>query len=441
MLYRMGTYFNGAMGRKKFKPSRSRREPNSERSFYERLFNEEAPRLEHLDLLKLIRGGEDSYLELKVRLTNNEKIISEIVALANSGGGAIIFGVNDNRYVEGLDDAEQVEDDLKEICRTQITPPVWPYIDKVAFDNGKRVIVLDIDEKRAPHYAFDHRYYIREGSSIREAKADEVTKLFARLKPTNYESIPLFNTTIENIDEAFVWSYIRDLQGELFNKNSNYPTGQVIRDMQLGIDYSDTVIPTVAGILLFGHSNQVGKLFSRSSIELQRISGENLTAPVVEKIVSTGNLATLFERAQGFIGRYVDLWDSINIRKSKLSADPVAARSNYNRSVIIEALTNALVHRDYCVRQQPIKVNIYDSRIEIINPCIAQTLSRKGLESYGVVTANNPRLKAVFKSSAYGLKTVLGGIPTLRQLAYRSSGREPKINIIQEEFRIELFGC
>ncbi|MBI4853582.1 MAG: putative DNA binding domain-containing protein [Acidobacteria bacterium] len=429
------------MKQKKFKPSRSRNKPGSERSFYEKLFNEDYPRLEHLDLLNLIRGGEDSYLELKVRLTNNEKIISEIVALANSGGGAIIFGVNDNRYIEGLDDPEEVEDELKQICRTQITPPVWPYIDKVAFDNGKRIIVLDIDERRAPHYAFDHRYYVREGSSIHEANAEEVTKLFTRLKPNSYESIPLFNTTIENIDEAFVWSYIRELQGELFNKNGNYPTGQVLKDMQLGMDYADNIIPTVAGMLLFGNTNQIGKLFSRSSIELKRISGDSLTSPIVEKALFNGNLATLFERAQNFIGRYVDLWDSINIRKTKPATEPVAARANYNKPVIVEALTNALVHRDYCVREQPIKINIYDNRIEIINPCISKMLSRKGLEAYGAVFTNNPKLKAVFKSSAYGLKTVLGGIPGLRQLAYRSSGREPKINIIQEEFRIEVFGC
>lgn len=429
------------MRQKKFKPSRSRNKPTSERSFYEKLFNEDYPRLEHLDLLNLIRGGEDSYLELKVRLTNNEKIISEIVALANSGGGAIIFGVNDNRYIEGLDDPEDVEEELREICRTQITPPVWPYIDKVAFDNKRRIIVLDIDEKRAPHYAFDHRYYLREGSSIHEANAEEVTKLFTRLKPNNYESIPLLNTTIENIDEAFVWSYVRELQGELFNKNGNYPTGQVMKDMLLGIDYSDTVIPTVAGILLFGNNSQMSKLFSRSSMEIQRISGDTLTSPVIEKTSFKGNLATLFEKAQNFIGRYVDLWDSVSIRRAKATSEPVAARANYHRSVIVEALTNALVHKDYCVREQPIKVNIYDNRVEITNPCLSKMLPRKGLELYGVVTANNPRLKAIFKSPAYGLKTVLGGIPNLRQLAYRSGGREPKINIVQEEFRIEIFGC
>src|SRR3712207_7847721 len=47
-------------------------------------------------------------LELKVKLSNPEKIAQEIVALANTGGGTIVFGVNDQMRVEGVDDAEMV---------------------------------------------------------------------------------------------------------------------------------------------------------------------------------------------------------------------------------------------------------------------------------------------------------------------------------------------
>ena len=56
--------------------------------------------------MRLVRGGEDTFLELKVKLSNPEKIAQEIVALANTGGGLIVFGVNDNMRVEGVDDAE-----------------------------------------------------------------------------------------------------------------------------------------------------------------------------------------------------------------------------------------------------------------------------------------------------------------------------------------------
>src|SRR5215470_20058579 len=110
-----------ARGRK-FRPAR--RIPDSERSLFEQKLNGRYSRtLDRNDLLNLIRGGEDTYLEFKIRLVNTEKITAEIVALANAGGGAMVFGVNDQRRIEGLDDPEEVEEQLIEICRAAIKPP------------------------------------------------------------------------------------------------------------------------------------------------------------------------------------------------------------------------------------------------------------------------------------------------------------------------------
>src|SRR5262245_56284259 len=116
------------MGRgRKFRPSR--RIPDSERSLFEQKLSGRYSRtLDRIELLNLIRGGEDTHLEFKIRLVNTEKIIAEIVAMANSGGGAILFGVNDQRRLEGLDDPELVEEQLIEICRNRIKPPIMARI-------------------------------------------------------------------------------------------------------------------------------------------------------------------------------------------------------------------------------------------------------------------------------------------------------------------------
>ncbi len=53
--------------------------------------------------MRMVRGGEDTYLELKVKLSNSERIAQGIVALANTGGGVIVFGINDQMRVEGVD--------------------------------------------------------------------------------------------------------------------------------------------------------------------------------------------------------------------------------------------------------------------------------------------------------------------------------------------------
>src|SRR5262245_47758597 len=101
-----------------------RRIPDSERSLFEQKLTGYTRTLDRTDLLNLIRGGEDTHLEFKIRLVNVEKVTNEIVALANSGGGVVIFGVNDQRRLEGLDDPEDVEEQLIDICRHGIRPPL-----------------------------------------------------------------------------------------------------------------------------------------------------------------------------------------------------------------------------------------------------------------------------------------------------------------------------
>src|SRR6478672_1090697 len=99
------------MARRKFRNSQ-RNEPVPSRSFQEYILNTPAPITTRSELLRLIRGGEDTFLELKVKLSNPERITQGIVALANTAGGTIIFGVSDQLRVEGVVNSESVQEDL-----------------------------------------------------------------------------------------------------------------------------------------------------------------------------------------------------------------------------------------------------------------------------------------------------------------------------------------
>src|SRR5215218_2568946 len=122
------------MPRRKFRHT-TRFDPTTDRSHQEYILNQPAQVTTRTELLRLIRGGEDTYLELKVKLSNSERIAQGIVALANTGGGVIVFGVNDQLRVEGLDHPEEVQDELVRICHEEIAPPLIPFIDRLAFDN------------------------------------------------------------------------------------------------------------------------------------------------------------------------------------------------------------------------------------------------------------------------------------------------------------------
>jgi ATP-dependent DNA helicase RecG len=417
----------------------TRRLPDSERSFFEQKLSGRYTRtLDRTDLLNLIRGGEDTYVEFKIRLVNIEKVASEIVALANSGGGALLFGVNDQRRVEGVDDPEQVEEDLIDICRNMIKPALLPRIDKVSFDNGTRIVVLQVDDRRGPHTTPDHRYFIRIGSTKREAAGDEIAALFSGSRVAAFEELPVTASAITDMDEALIWSYIRDLEGDAFREPEGFPTGAAVRDLKLAVDVGLKITPTLAGLLLFGRSGAVESLVQASRITLTRYSGGTPESPVVEEASYAGNAASVFERSLGFVKRYADLWDARPPR-TKGDSDPIRARSRYSRDAIIEALVNLIVHRDYSIVAASSRVQVFDDRVELINPSRNHDLTRKSVE-YGATNRQNPRLHRTFTSREYGIEPALHGIPSLRRAQYAFARREPKITLLGEEFRIELYG-
>ncbi|MBO0801118.1 MAG: putative DNA binding domain-containing protein, partial [Blastocatellia bacterium] len=350
------------MARKRFNNyQRPRQTPGSERSYYAYQYDVPAPVTSRGELLRLVRGGEDTYLELKVRFSNLEKLTAEIIALANTAGGAMVFGVNDQLRVEGVEDAESIEEQLREICAHQIQPPVFPYINKVAFDSGRRIVILEVDTENRPHRTLDDRFYIREGSSKREAAREEISKLFRETHLTRFEQVPVFKADPEtDIDESLVWSYVRSVNPGYWGESTKgFPTDVVMRDMGLAVKFNDEHLPTIGGLLLFGINDSVAHLIPRADLLLTRYSGNDSSAPVIEANHLRGNLYCLFDGALNFIKRYVDLRDQRPSRKT-LESDPfLAGRANYHHESIVEALTNSLVHRDWSARDRQARINIY----------------------------------------------------------------------------------
>jgi len=435
------------MARRRFR-SNQRHEPSTERSFQEYYLSTPAPQTSRTELLRLIRGGEDTFLELKVKLSNPEKIAQEIVALANTGGGVMVFGVNDQLRIEGIDDPESVQEELVRICREEIEPPLFPFIDRIAFDNGRRIVALDVEGKRRPYRTHDGRFYLRIGAEKREATPEEVSSLSDEVRPLGFENLPAIGAATEDIDEAHLWSFLREFEGDAFDNAgaSGYPTKDVLaRDLLLATEYCGEVVPTVAGLLLFGRDERVAELLPRAAISATRFAGDSLQSAVVERVAITGNLLTLYEASLRFVARYCDLWDARprSFPAADIEDSPVAARANYQRGSVNEAVCNLLVHRDLALRDLPTRLNIFDHSIELINPRRTAGFSPVAQKAirYGVPQCLNPQLAAIFSSPAYGLKLPPGGLPMLLRESRLFSNRRTDLNAINDEFRLRLHGA
>jgi ATP-dependent DNA helicase RecG len=434
------------MARRRFR-SNQRHEPTTERSFQEYILSTPAPQTSRTELLRLIRGGEDTYLELKVKLSNTEKIAQEIVALANTGGGVIVFGVNDQLRVEGVDDPERVQDDLVRICREEVQPPLVPFIDRISLDNGRRIVALDIDSKRRPYRTRDGRFYLRIGAEKREASREEISSLLDEARPLRYEDVPALGATMADVDEAHLWSYLREFEGGAFEEARvvGYPTAEVLeRDLLLATSDGQEVVPTVAGLMLFGYDERVPELLPRAAVTATRFSGDSLQSPIVERIKLSGNLVTIYERLTRFIRQYCDLSEvrPRNLATTLEEESPVPARSSYHRGIVAEAITNMLAHRDLALRDLPSRVHVFDHSLEFVNSRRSAGFSPVAQKAirYGMPERLNPRLAAVLTSPAYGLKASLHGLPALLREAKRFSNRKAEIVSFNDEFRLRIYG-
>src|SRR2546425_1490309 len=399
---------NTQMARKRFR-STQRHEPVTERSLQEYLYSTAGPLTNRTELMRLVRGGEDTYLELKVKLSNSERIAQGIVALANTGGGVIVFGVNDQMRVEGIDHPEEVQGELVRICREEVVPPIIPFIDRIAFDNGRRIVALDVNGKRRPYRTRDGRFFIRIGADKRETTPEELSNLLDDSRPVSYESISALGATIADIDEAHLWSFMRGFEGGAFDEAlaKNYPTSEILeRYLLLAANSGGDIVPTIGGLLLFGGDENVGRMLPRASVIATRFGGDTNQAPIIERVELRGNLATIYEAALRFVARYADIWD---VRPTRPAANtgnaaPVPARANYHRGVVSEAITNALAHRDLALRDVTTRLHVFDRAIEIVNPRRSAAFAPAWLRAirFGVSQQLNPQISSIFSSPAYG---------------------------------------
>ena len=429
------------MPRRKYRHSQ-RFDSQADRSHAEYLLSQPAQITTRTELLRLIRGGEDTYLELKVRLSNSEKITQGIVALANTNGGTIIFGVNDQLRIEGVANPEWVQEELARICREEIVPPIIPLIDTIASDSGKRVVALDVQPRRKPYRTREGRFYMRFGAEKREVSREQLSMWLDEIRPLGYENVPLFTAEPHDFDDGLLWTFAGAFEDVSPTINLYQTADFLKKDLILAVGGADEFFPTVAALVLFGKDERVQELFPRSVVTVSRYSGYNGNAQLVEKLELKGNLHTQNEAIVSFIERYCDLAKDKPKKSLHLVGSPVAARATYHIYAIREAVANALIHRDFALRDIPTRITIYDNFIEIVNARRTRGFVPPASRAirYGITQRLNPQIASIFSRREYGTSVPRGGVPMILKQSERMAGKRAELYTANDEFKIKIYG-
>lgn len=160
------------------------------------------------DVNLLIEEGEGAALEFKRRISSPEKISRTLISFANSKGGTILFGIDDDGSIVGVE-SEKSEVELIEIAgREFCDPPIHPSIEIVPFD-GKDVIVCQIEESTSkPHFFLGNQDRVNGENTRVYIRLNDKTMLASRevvkiLQNENLNAPPLKITIGEHERRLF----------------------------------------------------------------------------------------------------------------------------------------------------------------------------------------------------------------------------------------------
>ena len=99
----------------------------------------------------LLEEGEGFQLEFKRKVTSSEKIARALIGFANTKGGTILFGVDDDKSVVGVESEKTEVEMIQTAGRVYCDPPIEPEIEIISH-RGKDIIIATVEESsQKPH--------------------------------------------------------------------------------------------------------------------------------------------------------------------------------------------------------------------------------------------------------------------------------------------------
>ena len=315
------------------------------------------------ELLEIIQAGETSKVQFKREFDNQDKIAAEMIAFANFKGGMLLFGIDDKTgEIIRLENKEiqKIGNRVSTIANELVNPPIYITTEVVFIETAtekKKVLVVYVEEGiHKPYKDNNGTIWQKQGSDKRKlTENSEIMRLFQQGSSLFADEMTVYGTSIEDVDERLFSDYfVKEFKRHYQEKGLTYEDALRVKRILFGGKM------TLAGLLFFGKEPQ--KFKPAFTIKLVSFVGNSLACLQYRSKPedAKGTIPEMFKQAMSFLTsnmRYTQQnqgFNSIGIPE----ISPIA---------IEEILQNALIHRDY-FKNAPVRVFIFDNRIEIISP-------------------------------------------------------------------------
>ena len=279
-----------------------------------------------------------------------EEFLKEICAFANSQGGTLYVGIDDNGNLYGLEKPKELLENLPNQCIMLMG--ILPAINLHEQDGKQYIEVIVKPSEQA--ISLKGSYYVRSGSTAQELKGTALNDFLLRKMNTTWDAMTIPTATIDDLDREAIDFFLNEAirADRLPRQALNDSTEKILRNLSL---IGEDGHLTIAALLLFGKQLQrwsmtaafrIGR-FGASNADL--ITQDSITTPLI--LMPDTVITTLRSK-------YLT---------SPISYDGLRRREPLEipEDALREIICNAIVHKDYLGTY--IQMRVYNDRIELYN--------------------------------------------------------------------------
>lgn len=310
------------------------------------------------EVKRMLAAGPSTRVAFLPAKTSRQNLAETLAAMANAEGGVLLLGVSAKGAPQPDADLAALRELLMEASLLPDPPIILPGPQTVQVD-GATLLAVYVPEGLPHVYNVRGLYLTRAGHQNRPLTTAELRQLLLDRSESGFESQPVEEATLEDLDTTRVSRYFdqlglppdEDMVEALLSR------GCITRRGADGLPLEQP-LPTVAGILLFGRNPQ--RFLRSAEIICVRYAGKSMGDEFVRQDIG-GVLAEQARQAEAFV--IANMRRGMRIRG--MAREEI---TEYPLPVVREAIVNAIAHRDYSIRGEGIRLLMFSDRLEVYSP-------------------------------------------------------------------------
>ena len=286
------------------------------------------------------------------------------MAFANSEGGTLYLGVDDDGSVVGVDDADAAFQTLVNICRDGCIPPISPTIEAQTIV-GKTLIVVTVApalHRLKPYRTAGGRFYIRVGKDKKDATGRELVRIAQAAGELHYDESPVLGASLADLSlpafEAYhELQYGLALEAQLAQSGVTLTT--LLRNLRLLHELDGEQVLSVTALLVFGEAPQ--RFMPQSRLSAVAFAGNDEDSDILDRREITGRLPQIIDETRLFLERNI----RVPAREHGFGREDLWL---YRPQGVRRGHGHRGGHRNYSLSGSQIRLFLFGDRIEVRRP-------------------------------------------------------------------------